>query len=79
MWQVGVEGVVPHEVLGQEVDGVKIILALFSLLQPSIRYLHKRECRYIRTHGSTPSSSISLPKSQAHSDRMQLYSALDLG
>ena len=30
------EGVVPHKILGQEVDGVEVILTLISLLQPSV-------------------------------------------
>ena len=38
--KVGVARVVPHEVLSQEIDGVKVILFFLSPLQSSLRHLY---------------------------------------
>ena len=38
--KVGVARVVPHEILGQEIDGVKVILFFLSSLQSSVRHLY---------------------------------------
>ena len=44
--KAGVAGVVPHEVLRQEVDGVEVVLHSLALLQPSIRHLHASACEH---------------------------------